>query len=376
MQSIAIAGIVSLAGTAVALGAPQTFPSSAGPLTVETVATGLVRPWGLAFLSGGRLLVTERPGRMRIVARDGKLSPPLLGLPKIYAYDQVGLADVALDREFAMNHTIYFCFTEPAGRGGNVALARARLDDEGEPQLDDAKIIFRQEGPVSTGLNMGCRIAQSADGNVFLTLGDHYFPRDQAQNLANHIGKIIRVRTDGSVPQDNPFVGRTDAKPEIWSYGHRNPQGILFHPQSGKLWEHEHGPRGGDEVNIIEKGSNYGWPVIGYGVDYSGRKIHESTHKGGMEQPVRHWTPSIAPSGMTFYDGDLFAAWRGNLIIGSLERKMLLRLEVSGDTLGAEERLLRGFPDRIRDVRTGPDGALWLLTDSSAGRVLRITPGK
>jgi aldose sugar dehydrogenase len=257
-----------------------------------------------------------------------------------------------------------------------VAMARAKLDDEGPPRLDKLKIIFQQEGPVTTGLNHGCRIAQAADGNLFLTLGDHYFPRNEAQNRANHLGKIVRVAPDGTVPPDNPFVGREGAKPEIWSYGHRNPQGLLFHPQTGKLWQHEHGPRGGDEVNLIEKGLNYGWPVIGYGIDYNGTRIHQSTHKDGMEQPLRHWTPSIAPSGMTFYDGELFPAWRGHLFIGSLERKMLLRIEVNGETLGAEERLLRGFPDRIRDVRQGPDGALWLLTDSGAGRVLRVVPGK
>ncbi|MEA2905235.1 MAG: aldose sugar dehydrogenase [Alphaproteobacteria bacterium] len=379
MKSLFTAGLVALLGlplsTAAASGAPRTFPSSAGALTVETFATGLVRPWGLAFLPGGRLLVTERPGRMRIVAPDGKLSPPVAGLPKIYAYDQVGLADVALDRGYDANHVIYFCYTEPSGRGGEVALARAQLDDEGAPRLEGVQVIFHQQGPVSTGLNHGCRIAQARDGNLFLTLGDHYFPRDEAQNLSNHIGKIIRIAADGTVPADNPFIGRPDARPEIWSYGHRNPQGLLFHPQTGKLWQHEHGPRGGDEVNIIEKGRNYGWPVIGYGTDYSGAKIHAGTHRDGMEQPLRHWTPSIAPSGMTFYDGDLFPAWRGNLIIGSLERKMLLRLEVNGETLGAEERLLRDL-DRIRDVRQGPDGALWLLTDNSAGRILRVVPAK
>jgi glucose/arabinose dehydrogenase len=376
MRSIAIAVAALLVSAATAPGAPETFPSSAGPITVETFATGLVRPWGLAFLSGGRLLVTERPGRMRIIARDGRLSPPVAGLPKIYAYDQVGLSDVALDRDFAGNRTLYFCYTGPSGRGGEVALARALLDDENGPRLEQVSIIFRQQGPVTTGLNHGCRIAQAGDGALFLTLGDHYFPRNEAQSLANHIGKIVRVRPDGTVPPDNPFVGREDARPEIWSLGHRNPQGLIIHPQSGKLWQHEHGPRGGDEVNIIEKGANYGWPVIGYGTDYSGRKIHESTHKDGMEQPLRHWTPSIAPSGMTFYGGDLFPAWRGHLFIGSLERKMLLRIEVSGETLGAEERLLRGLGDRIRDVRSGPDGALWLLTDNNAGRVLRVVPAR
>jgi glucose/arabinose dehydrogenase len=376
MKRLVIAGAIALSGTVSASAAPQSFPSSDGPLAVETVATGLVNPWAIAFLSNGRLLVTERPGRMRIVAPNGKLSPPIMGLPKIYAYDQVGLADVVLDRAFATNRIIYFCFTQPSGRGGNVAMARAKLDDEGAPRLEQVNIIFRQVGPVSTGLNLGCRIAQASDGNLFLALGDHFYHRNEAQNLANHIGKIVRVAPDGTVPADNPFVGREGAKPEIWSYGHRNPQGLMFHPQTGKLWEHEHGPRGGDEVNIIEKGLNYGWPVVGYGIDYNGTKIHENTHKDGMEQPLRHWTPSIAPSGMTFYDGELFPAWHGNLFIGSLERQMLLRIAVSGETLGDEERLLRGFPDRIRDVRQGPDGALWLATDSAAGRILRVVPGK
>jgi len=376
MKWLAIAGAMSLASSVSALAAPQNFPSSAGPLTVETFATGLVRPWALAFLSGGRLLVTERPGRMRIVAKDGRLSPPIAGLPKIYAYDQVGLADVVLDRAFDTNHTIYFCFTEPAGRGGEVAMARARLDDEGGPRLEDVKIIFQQQGPVSTGLNLGCRIAQAQDGSLFLTLGDHYFPRKEAQNLANHIGKIVRVWPDGAVPPDNPFVGRDGAKPEIWSYGHRNPQGLIFHPQTGKLWQHEHGPRGGDEINIPEAGKNYGWPVIGYGIDYSGAKIHESTHKAGMEQPIKYWVPSIAPSGMAFYTGDLFPSWRGSLFVGALAGQILVRLDVRGDTVGAEERLLRELNERIRDVRAGPDGALWLATDNSAGRILRVAPAR
>ena len=210
----------------------------------------------------------------------------------------------------------------------------------------------------------------------FLTTGDHFTTRDQAQNLGNHIGKIIRIRPDGSAPPDNPFVGRAGAKPEIWSYGHRNAQGLALHPDSGKLWEHEHGPRGGDEINIIEKGKNYGWPVIGYGIDYSGAKIHESTHKDGMEQPVRYWVPSIAPSGMAFYTGDLFPAWRGNLFAGALAGQLLVRLELDGDKVTKEERLLRELRERIRDVRQGPDGALWLATDSASGRILRVAPAK
>jgi aldose sugar dehydrogenase len=215
---------------------------------------------------------------------------------------------------------------------------------------------------------------QTPDDNLFLATGDHFTTRDQAQNLGNDLGKIIRIRPDGSVPTDNPFVGRASAKPEIWSYGHRNAQGLALHPTTGKLWEHEHGPRGGDEVNIIEKGKNYGWPVIGYGIDYSGAKIHESTHKPGMEQPLKYWVPSIAPSGMAFYTGDLFPAWRGSLFLGALVSQALVRLELDGDKVVKEERLLQQLRERIRDVRQGPDGALWLGTDSSSGRILRLAP--
>src|SRR5262249_10951127 len=236
--------------------------------------------------------------------------PALGGVPSVFASGQGGLHDVVLDRAYAQNHTIYFCFAEPAGGGGRTALGRARLIDEGVPHLEAVSVIFHQEGPLSHSNHFGCRIAQAPDNNLFLTLGEHFTTRDQAQNLANHLGKIIRIRPDGSVPPDNPFAGRPGAKPEIWSYGHRNPQGLAFHPATGRLWEHEHGPRGGDEINIIAAGKNYGCPVIGYGIDYSGEKIHDSTHKEGMEQPIWYWVPSIAPSGMAFYFGDLFPPWR------------------------------------------------------------------
>jgi aldose sugar dehydrogenase len=281
-----------------------------------------------------------------------------------------------LDRSFAQNHTVYFCYAEPVDGRGRTALARARLVDEGTPRLDALQVIFRQAGPLSSGNHFGCRIVQTADDNLFLTTGDHFTTRDQAQNLGDDLGKIIRIRPDGSVPPDNPFVGRAGAKAAIWSYGHRNAQGLVLDPATGKLWEHEHGPRGGDEVNIIEKGKNYGWPVIGYGIDYSGAKIHESTHKPGMEQPLKYWVPSIAPSGMTFYTGDLFAAWRGSLFLGALVSRVLVRLQLDGDKVVNEERLLQQLRERIRDVRQGPDGALWLATDSSSGRILRLAPVK
>jgi glucose/arabinose dehydrogenase len=351
----------------------QTFKSSAGNLKVETIAEGLSQPWALAFLPDGRMLVTERPGRMRIVTPDGKLSAPLQGVPKVTASGQGGLHDVVLDRNFVQNKIIYFCFAEPASGRARTAMARAAL---GDGKLDDVKVIFHQDGPPSSGNHFGCRIAQSADKNLFLTMGDHFTYRDEAQNLGNHLGKIVRIKPDGSVPGDNPFIGRNDAWPEIWSYGHRNSQGAAIHPATGKLWEHEHGPRGGDEINIPEKGKNYGWPVIGYGIDYSGAKIHGSTSKPGMKQPIKYWAPSIAPSGMAFYTADLFPTWKGSLFVGALVGQMLVRLTLDGETVTGEERLLQGLRERIRDVRVGPDGALYLVTDNSAGRILRVAPAK
>src|SRR6478672_1441869 len=370
--------VLVLAGTLVAGGgasAPaQVFHSSAGDVVVQTAASGLDHPWAIAFLPDRRMLVTERPGRMRIVGKDGTLSPALADVPQVFASGQGGLHDVMLDRSFAQNHILYFCYAEPVEGRARTALARARLIDEGTARIGDIEVIFRQAGPLSSGNHFGCRIVQTPDDNLFVTTGDHFTTRDQAQNLGNDLGKIIRIRPDGAVPPDNPFVGKAAARPEIWSYGHRNPQGLTLHPVTGKLWEHEHGPRGGDEVNIIEKGKNYGWPVIGYGIDYSGAKIHETTAKDGMEQPIKYWVPSIAPSGMAFYTGKLFPKWNGSLFTGALAGKMLVRLSLNGNAVTGEERLLQNLYERIRDVRQGPDGALWLLTDNPAGRILRVSP--
>ena len=363
--------VVALAVAPSGAFAQQTFRSSAGELRLETVAKGLAYPWGLQFLPDGRMLVTEKPGRMRIVSKDGALSPPLKGVPEVRAGGQAGLLDVALDHNFTGNRTIYFCFNYDSG--GNAAVARARFASD--TALDDVKIIFRQQGPGGRN-NHGCRIAQAPEHNLFVTLGDNFGPRDEAQNLAVDNGKLIRITPDGEAPKDNPFVGRANARPEIWTYGHRNAQGLGFNPWSGKLWLQEHGPRGGDEVNIIEKGKNYGWPVIGYGIDYSGAKIHESTHKAGMEQPIKYWVPSIAPSGMAFYTADLIPKWKGSLFIGALAARMLVRLSLDGEKVTGEERLLESLNERIRDVRQGPDGALYLLTDASNGRILRIAPPK
>ena len=385
----AIALTTSLVIVTTTRGANTSFTSAAGPLEVETVATGLVTPWSLAFLPDGRMLVTERPGRLRFVTREGKLSPPFAGVPEVWATGQGGLLDVALDRDFAQNSTLYLCYAERAGNGGRTAVARAKYDKAAQalqsaavdggapPRLSEVKVIFRQEGPLSSGNHYGCRIAQGAEGNLFVSLGDHFNPRDEAQNLNNHLGKIVRITPDGATPPDNPFVGRAGTKGEIWSYGHRNPQSLALHPSTGKLWEIEHGPRGGDEVNVVEKGRNYGWPVIGYGIDYSGAKIHERTHKDGMEQPVKYWAPSIAPCGMAFYTADMFPKWKGSLFTGSINgTKGVIRLSLDGEKVTGEERLLQNLNEQIRDVRQGPDGALWLLTDNSAGRILRVTPAK
>ncbi|MDP3691909.1 PQQ-dependent sugar dehydrogenase [Bradyrhizobium sp.] len=354
-------------------GENTSFASSAGQLDVQTVASGLANPWALAFLPDGRMLVTERAGRMRIVTLAGQVSPPLKGVPEVWASGQGGLLDVVTDTGFAQNRTIYFCYAERTAGGGRTAVARARLNDGGG-RLDDVKVIFRQEGPLSSGNHYGCRIAQAGDSNLFVTLGDHYSARDEAQNLGNHIGKLIRITPDGTAPADNPFVGRDGAKPEIWSYGQRNQQGLAINPATGDLWESEHGPRGGDEINLIGKGKNYGWPAIGYGIDYSGAKIHEGAAKDGMEPPLKYWVPSIAPSGLAFYSAKLFPKWTGSLFTGALSGRMVVRLQLDGTTVTSEERLLPNLNERIRDVRQGPDGALWLLTDSSAGRILRVSP--
>jgi aldose sugar dehydrogenase len=355
----------------------QIFPSSAGNLKVESVAGGLVHPWSLAFLPDGRMLVTERPGRMRIVTRAGQLSAPLGGVPQVLARDQGGLLDVLLDRNFAQNRTIYISYAEPFDGGGRTALARAQLDAGEAPRLTEFTVIYRQHGPASRGNHFGGRIVQAGDGNLFLTNGEHFTDRDMAQTLDNDLGKIVRVTPDGAAPKDNPFVDKAGARPEIWSIGHRNPQGLAINPADGKLWEQEHGPMGGDEINIIVPGHNYGWPLVSYGVNYDGTPVATGkAQMAGMDDSVWHWTPSIAPSGMAFYTGDLFPGWKGSLFNGALKFELLSRLELKGDTAVKEERLLQGLHERIRDVRQGPDGALYLLTDNNAGRILRVTPVK
>jgi glucose/arabinose dehydrogenase len=319
------------------------------------------------------MLVTEKPGRLRIVTPDGKLSQPLAGVPAVSAGGQGGLLDVALDPNFADNRLIYFTYAETRGDGNATTAARARLNEAGTG-LENLAIIFRQEPTYAGNNHFGSRLAFAPDGTLFITTGERFNLRDKAQDLSTDLGKVIRIRPDGTVPPDNPFVGRSDARPEIWSYGHRNIQAAAINPASRELWTVEHGARGGDEVNIPRKGLNYGWPVISYGVNYDGSKIGIGTKKDGMEQPIFYWDPSIAPSGMAFYTGDKFPAWRGSLFVGALAGQHLNRLEISGDRVAKEERLLSGLRSRIRDVRQGPDGFLYLLTDQEEGRILRVRP--
>ena len=347
---------------------------------VVTVAGDLQNPWGLAFLPNGKMLVTERPGRMRVVAADGKLSEPITGLPDVDARGQGGLLDVALDPNFASNNLIYWSYAEPGEDGNNTAVARGKFVDGAQPRVEDVKVIYRQRPRLNSRAHFGSRLVFGRDGTLFITQGDRSITegRMQSQRLDGLIGKIVRVNADGTVPRDNPFVGREGARPEIWSIGHRNIQAAALHPTTGELWEVEHGTRGGDELNIVRKGKDYGWPTIAYGIEYRGGPITGGiTAKEGMEQPIYYWDPVIAPSGMAFYTADLFPAWRGNLFVGGHATDDLVRLELNGERVVGEERLLRDESPRIkvRDVRQGPDGAIYLLHDSSSnGRIVKLTP--
>ncbi|WP_412510865.1 PQQ-dependent sugar dehydrogenase [Variovorax paradoxus] len=343
----------------------------------ETISTGLENPWGVAFLPGGRFVVTERAGRLRLIAADGKIGAPIAGLPPIAAGGQGGLLDVLADSGFDKNRTLYFCFSEPAAGGGSgngTALASTQLSADGT-RLENLKIIFSQQPKVASRNHFGCRIVEARDGTLFLTLGERFSRKEDAQKLDNHLGKVVRIAKDGSAPKDNPFVGRAGALPEIWSYGHRNGQGAVLGPD-GRLWMTEHGPQGGDEINIPQAGRNYGWPVITYGENYGGGKIGEGiTARDGMEQPLHYWVPSIAPSGMAFLTSDRYgAAWKGNLFVGSLKFGYLDRIELKDGKVVAEHKLLADDRARIRDVKQGPDGLLYVLTDESDGKLLRLRP--
>jgi glucose/arabinose dehydrogenase len=346
----------------------------------QVVASNLQNPWALAFLPDGRFLVTERPGRLRVIEPNGELGEPVLGLPGMAAQGQGGLMDVLLDNDFVSNNTLYFCFSEPGQGGNSTALARARLSSD-RLRLEGLKIIFSQKPKVVSSAHFGCRIVESQtngkpDGMLYLTLGDRYSQMNDAQTLNNHQGKIVRIYKDGRVPDNNPFVKRSGALPEIWSYGHRNVQGAVLSPD-GSLWTHEHGPQGGDEINPVLPGRNYGWPVITYGENYGGGKIGQGlTSQKGMEQPLHYWLPSIAPSGMVFLSSERYgSAWVGNLFVGSLKFAYLNRVELSqpfGGKVIGEQKLLEDLGQRIRDVRQGPDGWLYVLTDNARGQLIRL----
>ncbi|MCO5156048.1 MAG: PQQ-dependent sugar dehydrogenase [Aquamicrobium sp.] len=367
-----------LLGTACAQPVDGDLSSEAGTIRVETVVGDLSHPWAIAVLPDGGMLVTEREGRLRHVSAGGALSAPLSGVPAVETAGQGGLLDVALDPDFAANRLVYLSFSEGGDGGNSTAVARGRLSDD-LSGLDAVEVIFSQSPKVDSSGHFGSRLVFGRDGNLFVTLGDRQSGafRGEAQNLGSHIGKIVRIRPDGSVPDDNPFVGRAGALPEIWAWGIRNSQAAALHPETGLLWEIEHGPRGGDELNVIRPGENYGWPLVTLGVEYSGLTIGDGLKTApDMVDAIYSWTPVIAPSGMLFYSGEAFPDWQGDLFVGGLASTALVRLELDGERVVHEERLLEPLKQRIRDVAEGPDGALYVATDEAEGRILRIVPAR
>ncbi|HVJ90500.1 MAG TPA: PQQ-dependent sugar dehydrogenase, partial [Labilithrix sp.] len=343
---------------------------------VHTIARGLERPWGLAFLQDGAMLVTEKRGRMRIVGADGALSAPLAGVPRVESDGQAGLLDVTLSPNFGGDSLVYFAYSEPRTDGNGTAVARARLARDGAPRLEDVQVIWRMTPTIDSNKHFGCRLVFAPDGMLFVTTGDRYISqgRKQVQTLDDTLGKVVRIKPDGTAPPDNPFVNKAGALPEIFSLGHRNVQAAAIHPRTGELWIVDHGARGGDEINIVRAGRNYGWPIITYGVEYSGRSVGEGlTQREGLEQPLYYWDPSIAPSGMAFYEAELFPRWKGSLFVGALAGEHLARLTLDGERVIGEERLLVDRA-RIRDVRVGPSGAVYVLTDESNGELLTLVP--
>ena len=368
---------LSVAVLAASVASPSGFAqAAAAPAGTAVVVRGLTDPWAMAFLPDGRMLITEKAGQLRIATPDGRLSAPLAGLPAVAATGQCGLLDVVLDPQFSENRRLFFTFAEPGPGGNSTAVGSARLVDD---QLREARTLFSQKPKRDSGSHCGSRIVVDRQGHLLVGLGDRFSGKDEAQNPGNHIGKVVRLTTEGRVPADNPFVGRAGTAPEVFSLGHRNIQGAALHPVTGELWASEHGPQGGDEINVVEAGRNYGWPLVTFGRNYVvGTRIGETGPKAGFEQPLHHWAPtSIAPSGMVFLSSDRYQArypdWKGSLFIGALRGQALVRLTVDGRRVTAEQRLLEGQA-RIRDVRQGPDGWLYLLTDGAGGQVLRLLP--
>jgi glucose/arabinose dehydrogenase len=370
--------IVSLVTIATAPAGADTISYEAARFTVEVVAAGLEHPWGLAVLDDGRMLVTEKPGRLRLIDRDGKVGPPIRGLPEVDSRGQGGLLDVAIDPQFGSNRLIYLTFSQPDGGGRNgTAALRGRLSNDGTA-LDDATVIFAQKPKVTSTGHYGSRLVFDGAGNLYITLGERQQARfrGQAQKLESHLGKVVRIRPDGSIPSGNPFASTAGALPEIWTYGHRNIQAAAINPASGELWTIEHGPRGGDEINIDRPGLNFGWPLVSYGINYDGSPVNKGARTmPGVTPPIYQWTPVIAPSGMIFYSGAAFPGWKGNLFVGGLAAGALVRLVLDGDRITHEERLLGSRGERIRDVAQAPDGSILLITDESDGKLLRLAPG-
>lgn len=378
-RSLSALVVVALATTLIEIeevrAVDQTYDTEKAAIRVQTFADGLRHPWGLAFLPDGRMLVTERGGNLRIVSPEGEISDPLAGVPRVDARGQGGLLDVALDPDFAENRLVYLSYSEPGAGGNSTAVARGRLAEDDSPRLAEVEVIFSQKPKYNGTAHFGSRLVFDNEGHLFVTLGERFDERirTKAQELDTHIGKIVRINPDGSVPEDNPFVGREGALPEIWSYGHRNVQGAALHPETGALWINEHGPKGGDEINIPEAGKNYGWPVVSYGVNYDGTPVGTGEqHAEGMEDPIYYWVPSIGTSGMAFYTADAIPGWRGSVFVGGLAIPKLVRLEIDGRKVTAEEDLIADLGLRIRTVAQGPDGALYVLTDEPDGEILRI----
>ncbi|MDP3405029.1 MAG: PQQ-dependent sugar dehydrogenase [Brevundimonas sp.] len=343
-------------------------------LSHRVVASGLVEPWGLALLPDGRWLVTERPGRMRIISAEGQVGDPITGLPAVDPRGQGGLLDVILSPTFAADRMIYWSYAEPRDGGNSTAVARGVLSADGA-SVSGVQVIFRALPVYDGDKHFGCSLAFDAAGHLFVTLGERSDApmRPQAQQLDSHLGKVVRINADGSVPSDNPFVGQAGALPEIWSLGHRNVQGIAIQPGTGAVWTIEHGTRGGDELNLTEAGKNYGWPIIAYGVEYRGAAINEGlTARAGLEQPNYYWDPVVAPGGQAFYSGTMFPGWQGNLLIAGLGSKHLARVVLEGDRVVGEERLLTDLGERIRDVAVAADGAVWVVTDETDGKLVRL----